>query len=166
MQFMTMAHLFTSGVLIAVVILLICVVLQLRQANRIKRDEITVLLRQQFMDLQTTIAANEDLANLYQRGLRGFTGLSDTEQTRFFVISGYAFTHWSEIQRHARSGLIPQSYRDEVQNQVHDYVQYPGVQEFWAYRKHWYAPEFQALVTDLIKDAPKQVKQLYPEPAV
>lgn len=166
MQFMTMAHLFTAGVLIALVVLLVCIVLQLRLANRIKREEITVQLRQQFMDLQTTIASNEDLANLYQRGLQGFTGLSDTEQTRFFVISGFAFTHWSEIQRHAKAGLIPQSYWNEVRNQVRDYVQYPGVQEFWGFRKHWYAPEFQVLVTDLIKDAPKQVKPLYPEPAV
>ena len=166
MQFMTMAHLFTAGVLIALVVLLVCIVLELRQANRIKRNEITIQLRRQFGELQTTLAANEDLSNLYQRGLRGFTGLSDTEQTRFFMISGYAFTHWSEIQRYVKSGLIPQNYWDEVKRQIRDYVQYPGVQEFWDYRKHWYAPEFQTLVTDLIKDAPKQVKPLYPEPAV
>jgi hypothetical protein len=53
-----------------------------------------------------------------------------------------------------------------VQKQLGDLIQYPGVQEFWAYRKHWYAPEFQALVDELMKDTPKQVKPLYPEPSV
>ena len=151
---------------IAVILLLVMLVMAIKSGNRIKKENISVLLRRQFMDLQSTIARNEDLANLYQRGLRGFTGLSDTEQTRFFIISNYAFTHWSEVHRHSKSGLVSSGYWDETLNQVRDYVQYPGVQEFWSYRKHWYAPEFQALVADLIKDAPRQVKPLYPEPSV
>jgi len=166
MQFMTMAHLLTSGVLIALVILLICIVVQQRESNRIRREEITLRLRSQFMELQNTLAANEDLANLYQRGLRGFTGLSDTEQTRFFIISSYTFTYWSEVQRYAKSGLVSQAYWDEVQKQFRDYVQYPGVQQFWQYRKHWYPQDTQRVVDSLIENAPEQPNPLYPEPVV
>ena len=60
---------------------------RLGEGIRLRKAELTIALRRQFMDLQATIARDEDLANLYQRGLRGFTGLSDTEQTRFFIIS-------------------------------------------------------------------------------
>lgn len=166
MPLMTVAHLFTASVLTAVVVLLIAVVLQLKQANRIKKEELSIQLRNQFMGLQSTIAANEDLAGLYQRGLRGFTGLSDTEQTRFFIISAYALTHWSEMRRHVQSGLLPAEYSVEVMNQLRDFFQYPGVQQFWQYRKHWYPEELQALVNNLIVNAPTEVSPLYPDPAV
>jgi hypothetical protein len=151
---------------IAVVILLAMMVIELKRGNRLKRADIAAMLRRQFMELQSILAQNEDLAGLYQRGLRGFTGLSDTEQTRFFIIAGYAFTHWSVVERFANNGLVSMRYWDDVQNQLRDFVQYPGVQEFWSYRKHWYGPEFQVLVDSLIKDAPKKVKPLYPEPSV
>lgn len=112
MPLMTVAHLFTASLLIAVVVLLVAVVLQLKQANRIKKEELSIKLRNQFMGLQSTIAANEDLAGLYQRGLRGFTGLSDTEQTRFFIISAYALTHWSEK---CAVMCSPDCYRQNIQ---------------------------------------------------
>jgi hypothetical protein len=166
MQFITMAHLLTSGILIAVVVLLFCIVAQQRESNRIRREQITLGLRRQFMELQSTLAANEDLANLYQRGLRGFTGLSDTEQTRFFIISGYALTHWTEVRRHAKAGLLSQEYEQEVMNQLRDYFQYPGVQQFWQYRKHWYPQEMQTLIDNIIDNTPAQVSPLYPEPVV
>ena len=130
MPFITIAHLFAAGLLIAVVVLLVCIVRQMRQANRIKQNEITTQLRNQFMNLQATLASNEDLANLYTHGLRGFTGLSDTEQTRFFIISGYALTHWTEVRRCVKAGLLSEDYSQEVMNQLRDYFQYPGVQHF------------------------------------
>lgn len=151
---------------IAVVLLLFYLIERLNQANRVRQDKAAIQLRRQFMDLQIAIARNEDLANLYQRGLRGFTGLSDTEQTRFFIISAYAFTHWSEVQRYAISGLIPERYWQELQHQIQDYVQYPGVQQFWSYRRHWYPVEFRALIDKFIEEAPAQVNSLYPEPSV
>lgn len=163
---MTIAHLFTAGVLTTVLVLLVLVVLELKRANQIRQDEITLGLRNQFMTLQRTLAANEDLANLYQRGLRGFTGLSDTEQTRFFIISGYALTHWSEVRRHAKAGRLPKEYEQEVTNQLRDYFQYPGVQQFWHYRKHWYSQEMQDLIDGIIRNAPEQPNPLYPEAVV
>lgn len=118
-------------VLVTIAALAARVVSRLGETIRLKKAHLTVTLRRQFMDLQATIAKDEDPANLYQRGLRGFTGLSDTEQTRFFIISSFAFTHWSEIQRHVRAGLVPDEYWQEVLKLIRDYAQYPGVQEFW-----------------------------------
>lgn len=166
MSHMTIAYIFTVGVLTAIVVLLLMMVLEQRRSNRIRRDELALRLRSQFMTLQRTLASNEDLANLYQRGLRGFTGLSDTEQTRFFIISGYAVTHWSEVRRYVKSGLLPTEYEREVMNQLRDYFQYPGVQQFWQYRKHWYSQEMQDLIDGIIRDAPNQPNPLYPEPVV
>ena len=152
--------------LVAVAVLLAVIVILLGRGLHLMKADITIKLRRQFMDLQSVIARNEDLANLYQRGLAGFTGLSDSEQTRFFIISGYAFTHWSEVQRHASAGLVPDAYWQEVLNLIRDYVQYPGVQEFWNYRRHWFPGEFSALIDGLIEGSPREVKPLYPEPAV
>ncbi|MGK0296947.1 MAG: hypothetical protein ACI9XC_000547 [Gammaproteobacteria bacterium] len=95
---------------ITIVILLIVLIIQSKHANKIKQEALEISLRKQFMDLQLTIARNEDLASLYQNGLRGFTGLSDSEQTRFFIVAADAFTHWSEVKRHAESGLVPDNY--------------------------------------------------------
>lgn len=166
MHFMTFAHLFVAAVLTALVILLVLILIEQKYSNRIRQEDIALRLRNQFMALQKTLASNEDLANLYQRGLRGFTGLSDTEQTRFFIISGYALTHWSEVRRHVKAGLLPPEYEQEVLNQLRDYFQYPGVQQFWQYRKHWYSEDTRDLIEGLIRNAPAQPNPLYPEPAV
>jgi len=151
---------------ITVALLLLYLIDRINKANRIRQDKATIHLRRQFMDLQIAIARSEDLANLYQRGLRGFTGLSDTEQTRFFIISAYAFTHWSEVQRYAISGLVEDRYWQDIQHQIQDYVQYPGVQQFWNYRRLWYPVEFRSLIDKFIEQAPAQVSPLYPEPSV
>ena len=166
MPFMTIAHLFVAVILTALVVLLMLFLIEQRRSNRIRQNEITLHLRNQLMTLQRTIAANEELANLYHRGLRGFTGLSDTEQTRFFSISGYALTHWSEVRRHVKAGLLSAEYEQEVMSQLQDYFQYPGVQQFWQYRRHWYSADTRNLIDSLIKNAPAQPNPLYPDPAV
>ena len=74
-------------VLVTLAVMTAGIAARLGEGIRLRKAELTIALRRQFMDLQATIARDEDLANLYQRGLRGFTGLSDTEQTRFFIIS-------------------------------------------------------------------------------
>jgi len=152
--------------IIAIVLLLIYLTERISKANQSRQDNMAIQLRRQFMNLQIAIARSDDLANLYQRGLRGFTGLSDTEQARFFIISAYAFTHWSEVQRYTQSGVIPERYWQEVQHQIQDYVQYPGVREFWNYRRHWYPVEFRSLIDRLIEEIPQVVNPLYPEPSV
>ncbi len=151
---------------IVIIVLIFLIFIQIRKGNKIKRDNMELSLRRQFMDLQLVLSQNEDLANLYQRGLLGFTGLSDTEQTRFFIVAAYAFTHWSEVKRMADGGLISQDYLDETRKQLKDFVQYPGVQAFWEYRKHWYPQETQDLIKELINESPEKVTPIYPESSV
>ena len=51
MQFITMAHLFTAAVLTTLLVLLVMIVIELKKSNRLHRDELTIKLRNQFMDL-------------------------------------------------------------------------------------------------------------------
>lgn len=66
----------------------------------------------------------------------------------------------------ADGGLISQDYMDETRKQLKDFVQYPGLQWFWEYRKHWYPQETQDIIKELINESPESVTPIYPESSV
>lgn len=152
------------GVIALILLAYLC--LLIRQFIRISKINTMITLRRQFMDLQLVIAKNEDLADLCRRGMRGLIGLSDSEQARFFIVTTYMFNHWADLQRYAAAGLVPEEIWVRVCKWIRDFVQSPGVQECWSYRRHWYTQGTQDMIDRLIKEASEEAMLLYPEPSV
>lgn len=116
-----------------------------------------------FLDFNIALAQEKELADVYQRGLRGLKGLGREEQSQFFSIATFIFCYWNEAYRDMRRGLIPPEYWDESKAILTDFARFPGFQEYWAYRKHWYSSELQLLVNKLIEEMPRDAEPVYPD---
>jgi hypothetical protein len=64
------------------------------------------------------------------------------------------FRYWDGIYFHYTDGAMPRQFWQSVRRQIQDVVAYPGVQAWWASRKHWYTDEFNGLIAGVIEDAP------------
>ena len=70
---------------IVIIVLIFLIFIQIRKGNKIKRDNMELSLRRPSSWICSWCYPRMKTLPIYtQRGLLGFTGLSDTEQTRFF----------------------------------------------------------------------------------
>jgi len=135
---------------------------QIRKNIRAIQHNANITLRGQFVQIQMALAGDESLAEIYERGLSGLKALSGGEQVRFFMIASAVFTYWNEVFSESRSGLLPEESWNSVQHIMADVLQYPGAQEYWALRRHWYSTDLQKLVDQMIGGADK-VRPMYPD---
>lgn len=146
----------------AVAVALGFLAIQIRRNIRAIQHNANVTLRGQFVQIQMAIAGDETLAEIYERGLSGLKSLSGSELVRFFMIASSVFTYWQEAFFEAQRGLLPAESWQGVQQIMGDVLQYPGAQEYWALRRHWYADDMQKLVDRMIAEASK-AKTMYPQ---
>ena len=167
---MTLAgeHIVLSGILIGVATLVALFVALLSRVNKVilvlQHNESTDL-RLPFQQFAISVAQNADLASVYYRGLQGFTGLSAEEQVRFFMIATLVFNYWNEVYDQTRQGVIPSSSWERAQKMMRDFVRYPGIQQYWEFRRHWYSEDVQNIVNGLIRESGQNAPSLYPEPS-
>lgn len=164
----TLTQLHDAGMLIGLALLvaiLAIVAVLLGRLIRILRYKQSAELRLPFQKFAIAVAENQDLARVYYRGLQGFTGLSAEEQVRFFMIATLVFNYWNEVQDQTRDGVIPQATWERVQKMMRDFIRYPGVQEYWGYRRHWFSADVQRLIDGVIDEAARDAPSLYPEPS-
>lgn len=150
------------GALVAVLVVL---TVQIRKLVYVLRHNQAAQLRLPFQNFAIAVAQHEDLASVYYRGLQGFTGLSAEEQVRFFMIATLVFNYWNEVYEQTRNGVIPPSTWERVQRMMRDFVRYPGIHEYWGFRRHWFSTDVQQIIDALIEDAGKNAPSLYPEPS-
>jgi hypothetical protein len=141
---------------------LVFLAVQIRANIRAIQHNANITLRGQFVQIQMALAGDESLAEIYERGLSGLKSLSGGEQVRFFMIASAVFTYWQEVFSEAQRGLLPEESWMGVQHIMADVLQYPGAQEYWSLRRHWYSANLQKLVDQMIGGADK-VRPMYPE---
>ena len=122
-------------------------------------------LRLPFQQFAIAVAENADLASVYYRGLQGFTRLSAEEQVRFFMIATLVFNYWHEVYDQSRQGVLPPATWERVQKMMRDFVRYPGIQQYWEYRRHWFSEDVQNIINGLIRESGQNAPSLYPEPS-
>ena len=165
---MTLEQAYYAGVLIGLGILIAVFVALMLLANKIvmiMQHNQSTDLRLPFQQFAIAVAQHADLASIYYRGLQGFTGLSAEEQVRFFMVATLVFNYWNEVYEQSGKGVIPPATWDRVQRMMRDFMRYPGIQQYWGYRRHWFSDEVQVLIDGLIQDAGKNAPSLYPEPS-
>ena len=149
--------------LIFITAALVYLACQVKQNTRATRHNTHISFLGKFLDFNIALAQEKELADVYQRGLRGLNGLGREEQSQFFSIATFMFCYWNEAFRGVQHGMIRTEYWNESKTILTDFAQFPGVQEYWAYRKHWYSSELQVLVNKLIEDTPRQTTPVYPD---
>jgi hypothetical protein len=153
----------TLGGLIFIIAALFYLGCQMKQYTLATRHNTYVSLLGKFLDFNIALVQGKELADVYQRGLRGLKGLGREEQSQFFSIATFMFSYWNEVYRDVQRGITPPEYWNEPRAILTDFAQFPGVQEYWTYRKHWYSSELQMLVNNLIVDMPQHAEPVYPD---
>lgn len=162
---MDAAHLGMLVGITALVAVLVVVALQLRRLVVVLRHTQSAQLRLPFQNFAVAVAENENLASVYYRGLQGFTGLSAEEQVRFFMIATLVFNYWNEVYEQTRNGVLPEATWERVQRMMRDFVRYPGIHEYWGFRRHWFSAEVQQIIDAMMQEAGRNAPSLYPEPS-
>jgi len=159
---------FYTGILVGLGILIALFVALLVRVNKVllilQHGESTDL-RLPFQQFAIAVAENADLASVYYRGLQGFTGLSAEEQVRFFMVATLVFNYWNEVYDQAKQGVVPPATWERIQKVMRDFLRYPGIQQYWEYRRHWFSEDIQNIVNGMIRESGQNAPSLYPEPS-
>ena len=133
---------------------LIYLAIQVREQNRVNRRASLDLHSTQQIELIRTINESPDFSSIYLRGLKDFESLDAASRLRFGAYLMRVFRYWDGIYFHYADGAMPPQFWQSVRRQIQDVVAYPGVQSWWASRKHWYTDEFNRLIAGVIEEAP------------
>ena len=133
---------------------LIYLAIQVREQNRVNRRASLDLHSTQQIELIRTINESPDFSSIYLRGLNDFESLDPASRLRFGAYLMRVFRYWDGIYFHYADGAMPPQFWQSVRRQIQDVVAYPGVQAWWASRKHWYTDEFNVLIAGVIENAP------------
>ena len=147
---------------IAVVISLIYVAREVRSsahatqlASRHSMEDIFIRWAQQLAD-------NQNLRELYYRGLHDFESLEGTDLVGFAQVMLQLFRAYEEAYYgHLEGDVDPRLWRG-WEAAMRDINGYPGVQAYWRSRSHWYSEEFAKYINQLQQTA--KPPRLYREP--
>ena len=145
---------------LAVVISLIYLAIQVRLQAKENQMSVVNSLTQQWGEALRTFATHKDLYEIWIRGLADFESLSAEERGRFSAIVVNLTQIFESLHLHHRAGKVDAGLWAGFDNRLRDVFATPGVQQWWALRKHWHTPRFQEYVDRAIASS-EQRKGIY-----
>ncbi len=145
----------------AVVLGLVFVGYELRQNTKTQRVTATQTLAAEYADALEVMAYEGEAACVYVLGINGIANLDDAERLRFFVIMFQIFRVAEQLEYHASVGFVEPRVWRGFERQLSEIVSLPGVQEWWALRRHWFSDEFQDFMDTTIAAGPTVAPQTY-----
>jgi hypothetical protein len=144
---MTLSDLSDLGTFIsavAVVASLIFVGVQLKQNTRAVRAAASQAHTAHWQAMLTPVIENEGVADIYRRGLCGMESLTDNDCVRFIVLIGAMFRFAESARLQWVHGQLEDAHWLNMERNFIALASQPGFRGYWALRREWYAPDFQA----------------------
>ena len=145
---------------VAIIVSLLYVGTQIKHNTKAERASAS----QAFIDIHAQIvlhiSGDKDFRDIYWRGLGGLSALQGSETAAFGAWAIQTFRAWESFYFQWKEGLFQDQLWAGWQNQFADLFGYPGIQEYWAIRRHQFSEEFCELVDKLI--ASEASEPLYP----
>ena len=139
---------------IAVVISLVYLAAQVRQNTGIARASYHIDQSAAYRSLVLTIVNNEDVAELWQRGLSDPAALSPVEYQRFSWIMGELFQHYQAQVEGAKAGLVPPHVIDSWGAVTASWIRMPGGRELWGVLGAFFPDEIHARLKEPLQATP------------
>jgi hypothetical protein len=147
----------------AVVLGLVFVGFELRQNTELQRIAATQTLAAEYADALEVMAYEGEAACIYALGINGVSNLDDAERLRFFVLMFEIFRAAEQLHYYSEEGMVEPRIWRGFERQVQEVASLPGVQEWWAARRHWFSDDFQEFLDATIASGPQRPPQTYPE---
>ena len=128
---------------LAVVISLIYLAKQVRLQAKENQMSVVASLTQQWGEALQTFATHEDLYSIRMRGIVDFESLSPAERGRLSAILVNLTQIFESLHLHHQHGKVDPGLWESFDNRLRDVFATPGVQSWWALRRHWHSQRFQ-----------------------
>ena len=134
---------------IAVVISLIYIAAQVRSGAESFKTTLRDSSFTSLMEYNYAILADEDLAWVFQKGMRDLNTLSEAQQARAVHVFYAFFKLWENIYLHYLAGSIDDSVWKNNSQVLFTYGALPGAQQYLQGRMPIFEPRFQELLLGL-----------------
>src|SRR5215471_8852922 len=134
---------------------LIYLALQIRAQTRERRQDAVHTLTVQWGDLTCALHDSAEFSAIFLRGIQSFAALDPASKLRFSAFFNRFFNYFEEMYFSHLDGTLMGSSWEKVERTLRDLVAYPGVQQWWAERKHWHTEEFDHVVAAMIAKGEK-----------
>jgi hypothetical protein len=149
----------------AIVISLVFVGWEMRVSNRESRHRTMEETLTDYREVRFQMMANNDIADIWLRGLHEFRALTPVEKVRFLLLTHAFFENQQSVYLHFREGLTTREMWEPVESMLGALLGYPGLQKAWEVRNNYFHKSFRALMDDKVADAQRKgtVPSLYQE---
>jgi len=135
----------------AVVASLMYLASQIRADAQARRMEVIHTQSEAFNEFLHTVASDTDVSEIYFQGIRDFHALEGARVPRFSALMCQLFRVFEDHYFQYNEGHLDQRVWQGFEGPMDDIIAYPGVQEWWKTRCHWYSREFQSFITGKIE---------------
>jgi hypothetical protein len=125
---------------------IIILIIQIRIGGKDRRIESITRSIESYSSVLTALAQNQQLADVYYRGLRSPEQLNPAEEVQFSCFVGQLFWSWEMIfHQSADQRLAPAVWSAHV-SIINDILTSEGAQLWWKNRSHWYSIQFREFI--------------------
>jgi hypothetical protein len=129
---------------------LIYLAVQIREQTKERRQSAVHALTEQWGDLTQSLHDNPEMAAIYLRGAHSFDDLDAVSKLRFSAFFNRLLNIFEGMYFSHCQGTLTASSWGAVERTMRDMVAYPGVQQWWAVRRHWHTEEFDDVIRAII----------------
>lgn len=163
METLTLEQAYYIAQMVAAVILVLSVVylaLQVHQNTHAMRLSNTQAGSANWLAVMGMLTNNEEVTDIYRRGIVAHDTLNETEQIRFRMMSMQLLRVFCENFEQQHEGAMRKARWDASQRAHLDVMQTPGMQTVWSSRKHWFPDDFQVYMDNVIERTAAEAKPL------
>jgi hypothetical protein len=140
---------------LGVIVSLVYLAGQVRGSLKQTRQAAIQSVVNQMNHVWTQMAADSRHADVWVRGSKGLSGLTDeTESVRFSALLLSIFRPYEEIFYYRRDGRVDDWTWEGISSQCHALMGTPGFRQWWEKRGTWFSTEFQRHVQETLESLP------------
>jgi len=136
---------------VGVIFSLIYVGVQVRQGTIETRVGILRSVVNELGRVHDSLAQNADLADIAVRGFADYGALTVAERARLSSYLAHLFKLFEQLYVLRGSGAIDAEDWRGYEHAIADIAAYPGVQKWWATRRHWARDDFGSFVRSVVE---------------
>jgi hypothetical protein len=130
---------------------LIFVGMQVRQSNRMMRDQATRHHAERIQSVSKAVFEVPDLARIWLKGGENLEALSPEERVRFVNLYVYVLRIWEQLHLQKKSGMMDQQMWEANVNILRDIHRLRGAAAAWRVRRHLFSRRFQAFYEGFVQ---------------
>ena len=163
METLTLEQAYYIAQMVAAVILVLSVIylaLQVHQNTHALRLSNYHAGTANWATIMGMLTNNEEITDIYVRGIAAHETLNDIEQIRFRMLGMQLIRTLSENFEQQHEGAMREARWEAAQRAHLDVMQTPGMQMVWSSRRHWFPDDFQAYMDNIIERSATEAKPL------